>query len=62
MALISSQTKRLLERTLSSTRERTILNISNRYRHAILDYFNQPYGFSDRMYYRPLSRSVYAGY
>lgn len=57
---ISAQVKRLLN--ASTKHEKRILNIDNTYKYAILDHFRATYGFTDRMYYKPLTRRVYAGY
>lgn len=62
MADINTQTARLLKRNPSVVRGRRILSASNRYRYAILDYFHLAFGFTDRAYYKPLTRRVYAGY
>lgn len=62
MADISEQTARLLKRNHSVAREKRILSASDRYRYAILDYFHLAFGFTDRVYYKPLTRRVYAGY
>ena len=39
-----------------------IRKIFNRYYYALLSHFNPAYGPTDRMYYKAMTRRVYAGY
>lgn len=62
MADISAQRARLMAMTEIPERQTKINNIESSYRYAILDHFRAPFGFTDRMYYKPLTRRIYAGY
>ena len=62
MADIATQQARLLKAATTNKREMLILRIESAYRHNLLRYFNPAYGFTDRMYYKPMTRRVYAGY
>lgn len=62
MADIATQQARLLKAATTNKREMLILKIESAYRHNLLRYFNPAYGFTDRMYYEPMTRRIYAGY
>ena len=62
MADIATQQARLLKAATTNKREMLILKIESTYRHNLLRYFNPAYGFTDRMYYKPMTRRIYAGY
>lgn len=62
MADIATQQARLLKAATTNKREMLILKIESAYRHNLLRYFNPAYGFTDRMYYKPMTRRIYAGY
>lgn len=62
MADISAQRARLMAMAATPERQTKINNIESGYRYAILDHFRASNGFTDRMYYKPLTRRVYAGY
>ena len=62
MADIAAQEARLMKAATTHKREQLILQIESAYRHNLLRYFNSAYGFTDRMYYKPMTRRVYAGY
>lgn len=40
--------------------EKLIMKIESAYRHNLLRHFNPAYGFTDRMYYKPMTRRIYA--
>lgn len=62
MADISAQFGRLFNAAGTLARQKTLQKIERAYRYAILGHFRASYGFTDRMYYKPLTRRVYAGY
>lgn len=71
MADISAQTKRLQQlnnelhdndRARCIAIDTMIREISNRYYYALLSRFNPAYGPTDRMYYKAMTRRLYAGY
>lgn len=62
MADIATQQARLLKAATTYKREMLILKIESAYRHNLLRHFNPAYGFTDRMYYKPMTRRIYAGY
>lgn len=62
MADIAAQEDRLLKAATTHHREELILKIESAYRHNLLRYFKPAYGFTDRMYYKPMTRRIYAGY
>ena len=62
MADIASQEARLLKAATTQHREELILKIESAYRHNLIRYFKPAYGFTDRMYYKPMTRRIYAGY
>ena len=62
MADIAAQEARLMKAATTHKREQLILQIESAYRHNLLSYFNPAYGFTDRMYYKSMTRRVYAGY
>lgn len=62
MADIAAQEARLMRAATTREREMLILRIESAYRHNLLRYFNPAYGFTDRMYYKPMTRRIYAGY
>lgn len=62
MADITTQQARLLKAATTNKREMLILKIESAYRYNLLRYFNPAYGFTDRMYYKPMTRRIYAGY
>ena len=62
MADIAAQEDRLLKAATTQHREELILKIESAYRHNLLRYFKPAYGFTDRMYYNPMTRRIYAGY
>lgn len=71
MADISSQTKRLQQlnnelhgndRARCIAIDTMIREIFNRYYYALLSRFNPAYGPTDKMYYKAMTRRVYAGY
>ena len=62
MADIAAQEARLMRAATTREREKLILRIESAYRYNLLRYFNPAYGFIDRMYYKPMTRRIYAGY
>lgn len=62
MADIAEQEARLMLAATTRHREKLILKIESAYLHNLLRYFNSAYGFTDRMYYKPMIRRIYAGY
>ena len=62
MADIAAQEARLMKAATTHKREQLILQIESAYRHNLLIYFNPAYGLTDRMYYKPMTRRIYAGY
>ena len=62
MADITEQEARLMKEATTRNREKLILKIESAYRHNLFGHFNPKYGFTDSMYYKPVTRRIYAGY